>query len=68
MPLYTWECKNCGKALEVHRKMDDIDNPPEEKCCEKPEISRVPPKTNVGYGLNWSKNSWKDGKGGKGNW
>jgi putative FmdB family regulatory protein len=30
--LYQWDCQQCGKQVEVVRKVDDRDRPPEEGC------------------------------------
>lgn len=30
--LYQWDCKKCGKQVEVIRKVDDRDKGPDEKC------------------------------------
>jgi putative FmdB family regulatory protein len=30
--LYQWDCTQCGKQVEVIRKIDDRDVPPEERC------------------------------------
>jgi putative FmdB family regulatory protein len=30
--LYQWDCQQCGKQVEVVRKVDDRDRGPEEGC------------------------------------
>lgn len=41
--LYQWDCKKCGKQVEVIRKVDDRDNPPDEPCeiCHSEDFIRV---------------------------
>lgn len=41
--LYQWDCKQCGKQVEVMRKVDDRDIPPEEGCemCKGTDFNRV---------------------------
>lgn len=41
--LYQWDCTQCGKQVEVIRKVDDRDLPPEEKCelCGCKDFKRV---------------------------
>lgn len=41
--LYQWDCKKCGKQIEVMRKVDDRDVPPEEGCeiCGCTDFTRV---------------------------
>jgi predicted nucleic acid-binding Zn ribbon protein len=69
MAIYVWRCKTCGKDEEVIRKPSDWDSQPDEPCCANPDRHRLPP-TGVGtaYGINWTATSYRDGKGGKGNW
>lgn len=41
--LYQWDCKKCGKQVEVMRKVDDRDTPPEERCevCGGTDFNRA---------------------------
>lgn len=41
--LYQWDCKKCGKQVDVMRKVDDRDVPPEEACeiCKGSDFVRV---------------------------
>ena len=41
--LYQWDCKQCGKQVEVIRKVDDRDRGPEEKSelCGCSDFIRV---------------------------
>lgn len=40
--LYCWQCKKCGCEIEVSRKVDDRDTPPEERCeCGERDFVRL---------------------------
>ena len=35
MPIYSWICDKCGYKIDVERKMEDSQKPPEVKCACK---------------------------------
>ena len=41
--LYQWDCKKCGKQVEVIRKVDDRDKGPDDHCelCGSDDFVRV---------------------------
>jgi len=68
MPKYLWCCEKCGKEVEVFNSVKDYLNPPEEICCKKSKFKKILSEFNQYFGVNWSDNTYKDGKGGKGKW
>lgn len=62
MPIYLYECPNCGKQEDVLHSMAEIDNPSEEiqqqtSCCEHtcPFVTEGNKKIIPEYGLPWKK-------------
>lgn len=59
--LYQWDCKQCGKQVEVIRKVNDRDLPPDEPCeiCGHEEFKRaVTSATFTLLGGGWFKDGY----------
>ena len=59
--IYTWCCQNCKKLLEVERKLQDYEKPPEPGTCPDcgGELRRgMHPTPNVSE-IKW-KGNWKN--------
>lgn len=42
MPMYTWQCQDCEKTVEVSRPMSEYEKGPEDPCeCGKKEFKRI---------------------------
>ena len=40
MPIYEYQCVNCGYAFEILRRMQDADDALECPKCESPDVKR----------------------------
>lgn len=41
MPLYDYQCRNCGKKFELLVRMQDADNPLECPNCHSDQVERL---------------------------
>lgn len=62
MPIYVYECQNCGKCEDVLHSMAEIDNPSEDtqkqiSCCEHtcPFITEDNKEITPEHGLPWKR-------------
>lgn len=62
MPIYTYECRNCGAREQVVAKMDDAQPERLEACeedCTEPRPERVPTRTGFALkGSGWFKDGY----------
>jgi len=57
MPIYVFECKNCGKVKEEYFSSNDLTNAPE--CC-KVSMRKIPANTSFQLkGKGWAKDGYQ---------
>jgi putative FmdB family regulatory protein len=59
--IYQWDCVRCGKQVDVMRKIDDRDIPPDECCevCKGTEFKRaIAASTFALLGGGWFKDGY----------